>query len=260
MGTAQVQGSLWGAQARDYAAFVEGFFRPVYEAVFSEARIGTGTRLLDVGCGPGLAAHVAAPRWAQVSGLDAAEASLEIARERTPAGDFHAGEMEELPWPDQTFDVVTGFNAFQFAADPVNALREAKRVTRPGGLVAMVVWGRREDCEIAATIAGLTRLLPPPPPGAEGPFALAAPGRLEALLERAGLAPLTGGEVDCPFEWPDLDTAVRALMSAGPFVAAAERVGNEAVRRAVAESLAPFRTSEGGYRQRNRFRYAIAAA
>jgi SAM-dependent methyltransferase len=197
MGTAQVQGSLWGARARDYADIVEGCYRPVYARVFTEAGVGAGTKLLDVGCGQGLAAQLAAQRGAQVAGLDAAEASLGIARERTPAGDFRAGEMEDLPWPDNTFDVVTGFNAFQYAADLVNALREAGRVARPGGRVAMAVWGRAEDCETVATISALGKLLPPPPPGAPGPFALSAPGRVEGLLQQAGLAPLARGEV-----WP----------------------------------------------------------
>ena len=59
-----------------------------------------------------------------MSGLDAAEALLDVARKRTPSGDFRQGEMEELPFADGTFDVVTGFNSFQYAADPVNALRQ----------------------------------------------------------------------------------------------------------------------------------------
>jgi SAM-dependent methyltransferase len=260
MGTSQIQGSLWGARARDYAEIVEPFCRPLYEAVFQAAEVGAGTKLLDVGCGPGLAAHLAAQRGAQVSGLDAAEASLAIARERTPAGDFRAGEIEDLPWPDNSFDVVTGFNAFQYAADVVNALREARRVTRPGGRVAMAVWGRAEDCETVAVVAALGKLLPPPPAGAPGPFALSAPGRVEGLLQQAGLAPLSSGEVDCPFEFPDLETAVRGHMSAGPAAAAIRQAGAEAVAQAIAESLAPFRTGDGGYRQRNRFRYVMAAA
>lgn len=260
MGTAPVQGSLWGARARDFAEIVEPFARPLYEAVFEAAGVEAGTRLLDVGCGSGLAMQLAAQRGAHVAGLDAAEASLEIARERTPEGDFRAGEMEDLFWVDNTFDVVTGFNTFQYAADVVNALREARRVARPGGRVAMAVWGRAEDCETVALVAALGKLLPPPPPGAPGPFALSAPGRVEALLEQANLSPLTSGEVDCPFAYPDLETAVRGNLSSGPSAAAIRKAGVEAVQQAIAVALAPFRTSEGGYRQRNRFRYVIAAA
>jgi SAM-dependent methyltransferase len=249
-----------GERARDYAELAEGLFRPAYEAVFGAAGVGPGTRLLDVACGPGLAAMLAARRGAAVAGLDAAEASAAIARERTPGGDFRVGEMEALPWPDDAFDVVGGFNSFQFAANLVGALREARRVARPGGRVAMLVWGRAEEVELVAVVGAVGRFLPPPPPDAEPPIPLAEPGRVEALLERAGLAPLAGGEVACPFAFVDLAMAVRALMSAGPMVAAARRAGDEEVRRAVAEALAPFGTADGGYRLRNTLRYVFGAA
>jgi hypothetical protein len=78
-------------------------------------------------------------------------------------------------------------------------------------------------------------------------------------LTRPGRGWISAVLQDCPFEWPDRATAVRALLSAGPHVAAARQVGTEAVRRAVADSLAPFRTGRGGYRQRNRFRSVIAS-
>jgi len=243
---------------RDYAEIVEHFSRPLYEAVFEAAAVGAGTRLLDVGCGPGLAAQLAAGRGAHVAGLDAATPSVEIARERTPEGDFRAGEMECLPWADNSFDVVTGFNAFQYAADAVDALREARRVARPGGRIAMAVWGRLEDSDLGSLLAALRQFLPPPPPGAPGPFSLSAPGRVEGLLEQAGLAPLTSGEVDCPFAFPNLETAVRGHMSAGPAAAAIRRAGAQAVQQAIAEALAPLRVNGGSYYQRSRFRYVIA--
>jgi ubiquinone/menaquinone biosynthesis C-methylase UbiE len=52
---------------------------------------------------------------------------LAIARTRVPDGDFHVGELESLPFPDGTFDLVTGFNAFQYAANPVAALADARK-------------------------------------------------------------------------------------------------------------------------------------
>jgi ubiquinone/menaquinone biosynthesis C-methylase UbiE len=116
--------------------------------------------------------QMAAKLGARVSGLDATEPLLAIARERVPDGDFRAGDMEELPYSNHTFDVVTGFNSFQFAANPVKALQEARRVARIGAPVAIAVWGKREDTEGFALLAALGSLLPPPPPGAPGPFAL----------------------------------------------------------------------------------------
>ena len=258
-GTAQIQGQLWGARATDYAELVEPLARPIYERVFEEAGVGMGTRYLDIGCGPGLAAQIAAANGAQAAGLDAAAPSIDIARQRTPDGDFRVGELEALPWDDDTFDVVTSFNAFQYAADPVHALREARRVAKPQGKVAIVVWGRDEDCESSVSIAAVSKLLPPQPPGA-GRSALSAPGRVEALLEEAGITPLTSGEVDCIFEFSDLETAVRGMTSAGVMVAIAQKVGDDVLRQAVADSLASFRTPTGGTRQRNRFRYVIGSA
>ena len=125
----------------------------------------------------------------EFSGLDAAEPLLAIARERVAQGDFRAGEIEELPYSSQTFDVVAGFNSFQFAASPVNALREAGRVSRTGTPVVIAVFGKREDTEAAAYFAALGSLLPPPPPGAPGPFALSIDGALEALVTQAGMTP-----------------------------------------------------------------------
>ena len=98
--TADINGRLWGARASDWANIQEGTVRPVYEAVLERTHVKSGTRYLDVGCGAGMAAQIAAARGAQVSGIDAAEALLDIARLRTPGGDFRLGDLEELPFED----------------------------------------------------------------------------------------------------------------------------------------------------------------
>jgi len=260
MGTAQIQGELWSAQARNWADYLERLHAPLYKSVFDRVGISHGTNLLDVGCGAGLAAQIAAQLGAQVTGIDAAAALIEIARERVPAGDFRVGEMEELPYADASFDVVTGFNAFQHAANPVAALSEAKRVTMEGGRIAMVTWGRREDCEHAAVFAAIRELLPQGPAGTSGPFELSEPGKLEALLEQAGLLAVDRGEIATIFAWPDDETAWKAISSAGPTVMAVRYAGEEKVKQVVLDSLQPFRTSDGGYQEENTWRYVIAIA
>src|SRR5205814_1806979 len=124
-------------------------------------------------------ASLATKRGAKVTGLDAAAPLVEIARTRVPEGDFRVGELEQLPYADGSFDLVTGFNSFQYAAEPVNALQEARRVVRGDGRVVIAVWGKPEQCELADYLAALGALLPPPPPGAPGPWALSEDGALE---------------------------------------------------------------------------------
>ena len=258
-GSAAVEGELWGARARDWA-LQEELGAAMYAPVLDAAGVGENSRLLDVACGSGVAAAIARKRGAKVSGIDASLPAIEIARERVPDADFLAGEMEALPYADASFDVVTGFNAFQYAADPVRALGEARRVVRAGGTVAIVTWGKPEDCEAVGLLKAFGSLMPPPPPGAPGPFALSAPGALEELAVQAGLTPAGVGEVTTSWDYPDLETALRALLSAGPAMRAIAAAGQERVEVAASEAIAPFRTASGGYAIENAWRYLIATA
>jgi SAM-dependent methyltransferase len=259
MGSATIQGRLWGAAADDWSQLTEPVMIPVYEAVFDAIGVGPGTRLLDAGCGSGLALPLAHKRGPTVSGLDASAALLAVARERLPGADLREGDLEALPYPDDAFDAVTAFNAVQYAADPRAALGELRRVAAPGSPV-VVGWAEAERCETRVVLAALGRLLPPPPPGAGGPFALSAPGRLEALLGEAGLRPQGAGQVPASFLHPDPDTAVRAHLAAGPARRAIEHAGRQATTDAVREALAGSRQPDGSYRQDNAFRYVIATA
>lgn len=171
--TSETNGRLWGARARDWAEVQEGQCAAAYHAVLKHAEVSTGTSHLDVGCGSGMAAQLSASLGAKVAGIDAAETLLEIARERTPAGDFKQGDLEALPFTDASFDLVTGFNAFQFAGDPGQVLREAGRVTKPGGMIVVMTWGETAGMwgepagmEAASVVAALKPLLPAPPQGA----------------------------------------------------------------------------------------------
>lgn len=260
MGSAPVQRELWGVRAKDWSQIQEGTVVPLYQAALQEMRVGTDTTLLDVGCGAGKFCQMAAKLGAKVAGIDATEELLEIARERVPQGDFRVGEMEELPYSDSSFDIITGFNSFQYASSPVNALRQARRVARPQGTVVIAVWGKPEDTEAAAYLSALGSLLPPPPPDAPGPFALSQDGALEALVKKAELKPMEVQEVECIWDYPDEETALRGLLSAGPAIRAINTSGEERVREAVAKAIAPYRTESGGYELKNKFRYLMTTA
>ena len=258
--TAEINRRPWGARARDWADIQEGACRPVYLAVFDRVGLRSGAAYLDAGCGAGMAAQIAAERGARVSGLDAADNLLAIARTRVPDGDLRIGELESLPFPDQTFDLVTGFNSFQFAGNPTIALAEAKRVAKPGAHVVIMTWGRPDGMEAALLITALRPLLPPPPPGAPGPFALSDEAALRAFASGAGLDPADVFDVDSPWQYSNLATALRGLKSHGGAARAIENSSEEAVDSAHAQALAPFRQSDGSYRIGATFRCLLARA
>ena len=117
-----MNGQIWGARAADWASIQEAQCAAGYHAVLDKASVGSTTCLLDAGCGAGMAMQLAAELGADVSGIDASAGLLAVARDRLPNARFEHGDLEILPFEDDSFDVVTGFNAFQFAAAPVAAL------------------------------------------------------------------------------------------------------------------------------------------
>jgi SAM-dependent methyltransferase len=254
----EANGRIWGARAADWAQIQEQQCAAGYHAVFDKAPVGSETRLLDAGCGAGMALQLAADLGATVAGIDASAALLEIARDRLPGARLEQGDLEVLPFEDDSFDVVTGFNSFQFAADPMAALQEARRVAAPGGKVFIMTWGEPGSMEATAFVAALKPLLPPPPPGAGGPFALSEPGKLEELAARAGLTPREVFDVDSPWTYPDLATALRGLGSSGVAFKAAETSGQAALDAAHEAALAPFVQPDGGYRIGATFRILMA--
>jgi hypothetical protein len=132
-------------------------------------------------------------------------------------------------------------------------------VTKPGGTIAIVTWGEPEGMEAAALLKSTAHLMPPPPPGAPGPFALSNESALRNFAEQAGLTAKDIFDVDCPFEFPDLETALIALSSSGVTVRAAQHSGPEAVAEALSNALAPYRRSDGSYRALAVFRCLLAS-
>ena len=231
-----------GALAPRTGRTQEDLQTPIYEAILDDLGVTAGTRVLDIACGSGVAVRAAIERGATAAGIDAAPGLIEIARHRAPAGDLHVGAMERLPFADDAFDVVTGFNAFQFADDIVLALREARRVTRPGGSVAIQVWGRPEHTQIGSLVRAFAPHLPFALPSGPGGRNLCDPGVLEDLATAAGLEPSVARDISCPFDYEDAETLVRTSLGAGLALLAARIAGEDIIRQGILDAMAPFRT------------------
>jgi FAD/FMN-containing dehydrogenase/SAM-dependent methyltransferase len=243
---AQVQRRLWGTDPRAWAELAEAHNRPLFEAVLDAAKVGLGTRLLDVGCGSGLTLVLAQQRGAVPAGLDISPGLLQVARDRLPDADLREGDLEFLPFGDAAFDAVTGINAFQFAGDPRQALREAARVTRPGGRVVASLFAAPERSQGTMVHEAMSALIPPEQAGDHAPYALSAPGNLEAALADAGLSVTGDGEVVCHWRYATMEDAVMALLCSAGGARAIEAAGQDAVRDVLQRALAQFQDPQTG--------------
>lgn len=240
---------------------------PLVERVLQRAGVGRGTQLLDLGCGTGRLCRLAADRGAQVTGIDQDARQVEQAAALVPEGAFDVGDILVLPYPAARFDAVICVQSIMHVSNPLTALREAARVARRGAPVVVTVWGKEENCDIRVFGQALSGLLPPgllpravgQAPGVHPP-PLSADGRLERLAKLAGLTVTEVGEVSCPFRYPDEDALLRDLLGSGLGRRALRVASPATVRRAVLAGLAGYRTSTGGYRLDNSFRYLVGSA
>jgi SAM-dependent methyltransferase len=258
-GSAERWGPLWGARPRDWAISEEQHV-PGYEAALSRLRLEPGQRVLDIGCGVGVFLALVAERGAEPHGIDASETLIALARERLPEADLRVGDMESLPYEDDTFDLVTGFTSFFFANDMVGALREAGRVAKPAASLVIQVWGAHERCSLEVMKEIARPFMPPRPPDAPPDPDFSQPGTLEALATEAGFTPVDTFATSWAYTYPDAETLGRALLAPAGFALLVGPDHEDAAKAAIVEGLAPFRLPDGSYRLENEYRYLIARA
>jgi len=256
-GSASRWGPLWGARPADWA-LTEDLQLPTYETALECAPVEAGARVLDIGCGAGAFLRLVAARGAEPHGIDASESLIAFARRRLPDADLRVGEMEALPWGDDTFDHVTGFNSFFFADDMVAALREAGRVAKPEAPVVVQVWGAHDRCDLEAMKQIARPFLPPRPPGAPPDPDLSRPGALEALAARAGLIPESEFSTSWAYAYPDAETLGRAMAAVAGLAVLAGPEREHELETAIVDGLAGYRRGDGSYRLSNEYRFLIA--
>ncbi|MFI9275350.1 class I SAM-dependent methyltransferase [Kitasatospora sp. NPDC052896] len=246
--------SLGQSRARDWAEIQERMLVPLYEAVYQRLEVGPATSVLGLGCRSGLSLLLAAAHGAQVAGLEAEDELRALARGRRLR--VLADGRDEPDVPRTAHSLVTVFEQLHHTADPCRLVADAARLTLPGGHVVLAGWGPAERCESAAVLELARRRSGPCPP--RDPFAPSAPGVLERLLAGAGLRPAGSGRVNCPFAYPDLDSAVRGLLSTGLYDRAVAYSGEVPVAKELIEALHPFTAPDGSVRMANVFRYVVA--
>jgi SAM-dependent methyltransferase len=115
-------------------------FRPLAEALLAAGPSPAGRRVLDVACGTGVVARLAAAAGGDATGIDVHPGMLDVARTLEPRVTWLAGDAVALPLPDASFDLAYCQQGLQFVPDLAAALRELHRVLVPGGRLAVALW------------------------------------------------------------------------------------------------------------------------
>ncbi len=135
---------------------VPRMFNPLANLLLDHVKINEGDSVLDIACGPGTVANVAAERAGEqgrVMGLDISPAMLDVAKnkphlEGNAKIEYGESPAHPLDAPDSEFDVTVCQQGLQFFPERVEALKEMVRVTKEGGRIAAAVWGPIEDCSL----------------------------------------------------------------------------------------------------------------
>jgi ubiquinone/menaquinone biosynthesis C-methylase UbiE len=219
-----------------------------------------GERVLELACGAGgvgiAAAELVGPAGEVVLSDVAAEMTAIAATRAAALGLGNVRtltlDLDDLDQPDQAYDVVLCREGLMFALDPAHAVAEIRRVLRPGGRVALAVWGPRARnpwLSVVFDAASAQLGAPVPPPGVPGPFALDDPGRLARLLAGAGLADVDVAEVPTPLRDASFDAWwTRTSALAGPLakrLSALPEPAKRQLRTRMEGAVRPYRTPAG---------------
>lgn len=254
---------MWSAVAPGWAqhsAYIDQRAARLTNELLALAGPRPGERILELACGPGGLGLAAAPRVApggEVVLSDVVPEMTAIAAQRAAALGLEnvsarVLDLEHIDEPDGSYDIVLCREGLMFALDPARAAREIHRVLRPGGRVALAVWGpRARNPWLAVVFDAVSAQLGAtvPPPGVPGPFSLEDSQRLAAILSDAGLAQVTIRELAVPLhadsfeEWWKRTSAL-----AGPLAKVLESLPEPAVdeiRARLRDATRPYQNARG---------------
>jgi ubiquinone/menaquinone biosynthesis C-methylase UbiE len=255
---------VWEAMApgwERWRAQLAGALTPVREWLIGALGLQPGETVLELGAGTGETGFEAAAilgEGGRLISTDFSPEMVEVARRRgTELGlgnaDYRAIDAERIQLDSGSVDGVLCQSTYMLVADPGAALGETRRVLRPGGRLALSVWGA-PDRNPWASIGGMILIerghLPPPEPEAPGVFSMASEERSRALLDGAGFKSVRTEEVPVRFAFRDLDDYVQWVIDvAGPFAIVVRGLPEDerdVLMARLREAFVPF-GADGGY-------------
>ena len=243
--------SYTGTGAENYERyFVPAIAAPVSAGLLSDADLQPGERVLDVACGTGVIARLAAEQvgpTGSVTGIDVAPDMIEVAR-ATPAPtgppiEWRVGDATSLPFADESYDAVLCQMGLMFIPDRLAAVREMRRVLKPGGRIVVSTPGAIQPPFEAMEQALVEHINPDLGGFVRAVFSIHDPDELATLLRDAGLVEVNASLSTVTLRLPaprDFLWQYINLTPMGPFVAGAPEAAKSALEQQVVERWQPF--------------------
>lgn len=232
---------------------VSAFGAPVAAALLAAVAPGPGDAVLDLAAGTGDVTEAVAARGARVISTDLSPVMVEAASRRgIPGAEHRVMDMQAIELPDASVDAVVSRFGYMLVPEPDRALRETRRVLRPGGPLAFATWApaKRNPWATAYGPVLIERgLLERPQPGDPGQFSLCDPEQIEELVRAAGFDEVSVTEVPVLFtasDWPTYRRIVSSL--AASMRVTLEGLGEDEraeVDEAAKTRIEPFRVGDG---------------
>ena len=205
----------WDAKADGYHAFYGPLTEIVAEPLLAAAGVQAGTRLVDIGCGPGYVTARASERGALALGIDISSAMVALARRLRPGLLVAAADGGRLPIVDAAMDAVVGNFSLHQLPDPGAACIEFARVLRPGGMVAMSAWEEPPRNRLQAVFQDAIREVGAPAPSEipVGPAQMSG-GDIRAAFAGAGFGEVMAESLSWEHYFSDAGALWRGLLSA----------------------------------------------
>jgi ubiquinone/menaquinone biosynthesis C-methylase UbiE len=248
----RVQRYGWNKAASSYESFWSAQLRPAQDLMLELAALQPGERVLDIACGTGLVTFRAADAVGSTGFVAASDISEDMvasvaaaASARGITGDFRRMDAETIEHPDHDFDAVLCGLGLMYVAEPPNAIREMRRVLKPGGRAAAAVWGARKNCgwaEIFPIVERRTASDVCPMF-----FQLGTGSTMAGEFRAAGFSNVREERISVPIVFPTADAAIGAAFVGGPVALAHSRFDDATRESAYAEyleSIEPFRKGD----------------
>lgn len=244
----------WNAKIAGYDRAFGPVSRQTVRPMLDAANVRSGMRVLDVCTGPGMFVEAALEHGAHAVGLDFSQEVVDLARRQVPRGEFHRGDAQALPFPDDSFDAVVCAYGIIHVPVPEMALREMFRVVRPAGRVAVSVWDNATpNCGFEMIYAAVRAhgSVDVPVPHGPGYFQFSTEEKMRAALTEIGFSKVKTAFVDQRWHVVSatqmLDAMRRGTVRAGALLAAQSEAAATGIRQFLEKSLTDLANPAGGF-------------